>query len=1089
MASPAPNVDLFDAYFRRADLDRDGRISGAEAVSFFQGSGLPKNVLAQIWAFANQNQSGFLGRAEFYNALKLVTVAQSKRELTPEMVKAALYGPAASKIPAPQINFSATATPAPAPGAVPQVNLGVRGPVPNQNLPVSPVNQSTRPLQNLSAGIPTQGVAAVGGGRPASSAAFPSYGNMGGAPQQPQAAPSQLPVRGTSPTSTQEGLGLAITTSGSNVAPPTPKQSEYPSSATKPADQVVKDSRSMDTSVNGTASDSFFGGDFFSASSTQPKQNSSPQGFSSTNSLLSSAIVPVSGGNQNSIRTSSPDLLQSSLATQSGSPHLQQPRPHLQQPHPHLQQSQPAVKQNQHAPVQTPNMLSSSGLQVRPQGPASGQPQSPWPRMSQTDVQKYTRVFMEVDTDRDGKITGEQARNLFLSWRLPREVLKQVWDLSDQDNDSMLSLREFCIALYLMERHREGRALPGVLPSSIVLDLPPTGQPANVHSAVSWGNPPGIQQQQGVAASGARQVNPAAGRPPRPAAVPPSDEGPQNKQQKSKIPVLEKHLINQLSSDEQNSINSKFQEATEADKKVEELEKEIVESREKIEFFRAKMQELVLYKSRCDNRLNEIIERISADKHEVEILAKKYDDKYKQVGDVSSKLTTEEATFRDMQEKKIELYQGIVKLEQDVNTDDTVQGRADRIQSSLDELVKSLNERCKQYGLRAKPTTLVELPFGWQPGIQEGAADWDEVWDKLEDKEFALVKEYTLDVQNTIAPPKQKLPKAVNTKALDIESPKLAASPKSDDDKSEKPQTTNEQGVDNGSPFNKSDDGSAKSAPNSPFASSTIGSPHRDFVDSDIRKNSGEDSSPRNQDAVQETQSDHGGEKSLFSEDKVFDESHWGGTFDANDDIDSVWGFSASSITHGEKDLDGAGDNYFFGSGDLGLNPIKTASAQAGGPFQKTSGFSFDDSVPSTPLFSSGSSPQKPKDWLENAFDFSRFDSFSTHDSASLPAREAPVRFDSFSTHDSASLPARETPVRFDSVRNSVDYDHGFPAFDDSDPFGSGPFRTSFDNQTPKRGSDHWTLSESPTPKRESDHWTSSENQTPKRESDHWSAF
>ncbi|XP_050145900.1 uncharacterized protein LOC126621422 isoform X6 [Malus sylvestris] len=41
------HVDLFDAYFRRADLDRDGRISGNEAVAFFQGSGLPKQVLAQ----------------------------------------------------------------------------------------------------------------------------------------------------------------------------------------------------------------------------------------------------------------------------------------------------------------------------------------------------------------------------------------------------------------------------------------------------------------------------------------------------------------------------------------------------------------------------------------------------------------------------------------------------------------------------------------------------------------------------------------------------------------------------------------------------------------------------------------------------------------------------------------------------------------------------------------------------------------------------------------------------------------------------------------------------------------------------------
>lgn len=41
-------MDQFEAYFQRADLDRDGRISGAEAVAFFQGSNLPKQVLAQV---------------------------------------------------------------------------------------------------------------------------------------------------------------------------------------------------------------------------------------------------------------------------------------------------------------------------------------------------------------------------------------------------------------------------------------------------------------------------------------------------------------------------------------------------------------------------------------------------------------------------------------------------------------------------------------------------------------------------------------------------------------------------------------------------------------------------------------------------------------------------------------------------------------------------------------------------------------------------------------------------------------------------------------------------------------------------------
>lgn len=49
------------------------------------------------------------------------------------------------------------------------------------------------------------------------------------------------------------------------------------------------------------------------------------------------------------------------------------------------------------------------------------------------------------------------------------EVLKQVWDLSDQDRDSMLSLREFCIALYLMERCLEGQKLPPMVPSSVML--------------------------------------------------------------------------------------------------------------------------------------------------------------------------------------------------------------------------------------------------------------------------------------------------------------------------------------------------------------------------------------------------------------------------------------------------------------------------------------------------------------------------------------------------------------------------------------------------------------------------------------------
>lgn len=43
-----PNMEIFEAYFQRADMDRDGKISGNEAVVFFQASNLPKQVLARV---------------------------------------------------------------------------------------------------------------------------------------------------------------------------------------------------------------------------------------------------------------------------------------------------------------------------------------------------------------------------------------------------------------------------------------------------------------------------------------------------------------------------------------------------------------------------------------------------------------------------------------------------------------------------------------------------------------------------------------------------------------------------------------------------------------------------------------------------------------------------------------------------------------------------------------------------------------------------------------------------------------------------------------------------------------------------------
>ncbi|XP_074270983.1 uncharacterized protein LOC141594896 [Silene latifolia] len=138
---------------------------------------------------------------------------------------------------------------------------------------------------------------------------------------------------------------------------------------------------------------------------------------------------------------------------------------------------------------------------------------------------------------------------------------------------------------------------------------------------------------------------------------------------------------------------------------------------------------LILYKSRCDNQLNEIIERASADKREAGLLGKKYEGKYKQVAEIASKLTIEEAKFREYQERKMELQQAITNMVQGGSSDGILQVCADRIPSYFEELLEALSERCKKHGLEIKSEALIELPKGWQPGIQEEAAVWDGEWD------------------------------------------------------------------------------------------------------------------------------------------------------------------------------------------------------------------------------------------------------------------------------------------------------------------------------------------------------------------------
>lgn len=384
------------------------------------------SIRLQIWMHADQSRSGFLGRQEFYNFLKLVTVVQSKRELTPDIVKAALYGPASAKIPAPQINLPATPNPqvssrpttpstqvnAMPPtssqsqmGVVPPMsaqNFGFRGQVPpnpgmNQQYFPPQGNQTMRPpvpAPSGNASRPFQGVTGPnfpqGGGIPGTSVSSSSLSTdwLGGrAAGSPSGATSQVAQRGIS--------------------------SYIPSVVQKPSDSLSVSSPAAASSPNsfvgpgnGFASNSNFGGDMFSVNKSVPNQASASPTYSASNVPASPTVVPVTSGSQPSAKLDPLESLNAFTRSGGGG---QPPRPTTQSP----------VKPSQSNSSQNSNPLGSSGSSADSNS-TSGQQQPSWPKMTRAGIQRYHKVFVEVDTDRDGRITGDQARNLFLSWRLPR---------------------------------------------------------------------------------------------------------------------------------------------------------------------------------------------------------------------------------------------------------------------------------------------------------------------------------------------------------------------------------------------------------------------------------------------------------------------------------------------------------------------------------------------------------------------------------------------------------------------------------------------------------------------------------------------
>ena len=74
--------EVYTQWWNIADKNHDGRVTGSDAVEFFQRSGLTRDQLAKVWALADHTRRGYLDYPAFVKSLELISLAQHGIQLS-----------------------------------------------------------------------------------------------------------------------------------------------------------------------------------------------------------------------------------------------------------------------------------------------------------------------------------------------------------------------------------------------------------------------------------------------------------------------------------------------------------------------------------------------------------------------------------------------------------------------------------------------------------------------------------------------------------------------------------------------------------------------------------------------------------------------------------------------------------------------------------------------------------------------------------------------------------------------------------------------------------------------------------------------
>ncbi|KAL7034393.1 hypothetical protein ACKWTF_007946 [Chironomus riparius] len=89
---------------------------------------------------------------------------------------------------------------------------------------------------------------------------------------------------------------------------------------------------------------------------------------------------------------------------------------------------------------------------------------------------KYQQLFISLQPE-SGILPGNKVKGVLMNSKLPIDTLSTIWELADQDKDGSLDEHEFIVAMHLVYKALDSRAIPSSLPKE--LQKPKLQQPVD----------------------------------------------------------------------------------------------------------------------------------------------------------------------------------------------------------------------------------------------------------------------------------------------------------------------------------------------------------------------------------------------------------------------------------------------------------------------------------------------------------------------------------------------------------------------------------------------------------------------------------